>query len=139
MSALLQWIHVTAAVIGVGAMAFVLLILHPSLVRMQPEQRDLVAQQIRGRFRWVIWSAILVLLASGLYIIRQFYWEVAWGKSWILLTVKIASSLIVFLIALALTLPFTFLDRVRARQQFWLSIGVGLAIAVIFISAYLRR
>ena len=139
MSTLLQWIHVTAAVIGVGGMAFLLLILIPSLRAMQPEHRDLLAQQVMNRYRWMIWSAILVLLASGIYSVRQYYWELAWGKSWMLLTVKIVLALFVFIIALALTLPFKFFDRDRARWQIWLSIAVGLAIAVIFISAYLRR
>jgi len=139
MSTFLRWIHVTAAVIGVGGMAFLLLILNPSLGAMQPEQRDRLAEQVMNRFRWMIWSAIMVSLVSGLFTVRQYYWEVAWGKSWALLTVKIVISLFVFLIALALTLPFKLFDRLRARRQIWLSIDVGLAIAVIFIAAYLRR
>jgi len=139
MPTFLQWTHVTAAVIGVGGMAFLLLVLIPSLGAVQPEQRDLLAKRVMNRFRWVIWSAILVLLVSGFYSIRQYYWEVAWGKSWALLTVKIALAFVVFLIALAMTLPFKLLARARARQQIWLSVAVGLAVAVIFISAYLRR
>jgi len=139
MSTFLQWIHVTAAVIGVGGMAFLLLILTPSLKVLPPEQRDLLAKKVMKRFRWMIWLAILVLLLSGLYTVRQYYWEVAWGKSWELLTVKIVLALLVFIIALAPTLPFKVCDRVRARGQMWLSIAVGLAIAVILIAAYLRR
>jgi putative copper export protein len=111
----------------------------PSLGALDPEHRDLLAKQVMDRFRWVIWSAIIVLLVSGLYSIRQYYWEMAWGKSWALLTVKIVLALFVFIVALALTLPFKLFDRVRARRQIWLSIAFGLAVAVLFISAYLRR
>jgi len=139
MPTFVQGIHVTAVVFGVGGLAFLLLVLTPSLGDLRPEQRALLAQQVIGRFRWVIWSAIVTLLVSGLYSIREYYWEVAWGKSWMLLTVKIVLALIVFVIALALTLPFRLLDWVRARRQIWLSIAVGLAVAVIFISGYLRR
>jgi uncharacterized membrane protein len=139
MSTFLQWIHVTAAVIGVGGMAFLLLILMPSLGALPPEQRDLLAKRVMDRFRWVIWLAILVLLISGLYSVRQYYWEVAWGKSWALLTVKIILAFLVFVLALALTLPLKLFDWVRARPRLWLAIAVGLAVAVIFISAYLRR
>jgi uncharacterized membrane protein len=139
MSTLVQWMHVTAAVIGVGGMAFLLFILMPSLGALDPEHRDLLTKQVMDRFRWVIWSAIIVSLVSGLYSIRQYYWEAAWGKSWALLAVKIILALFVFEVALALTLPFKLFDRVRARQQMWLSIAVGLAVAIIFISAYLRR
>jgi uncharacterized membrane protein len=139
MPTLVQGIHVTAAVFGVGGMAFLLFILMPSLRAFPPERRDLLAKQIMDRFRWIIWSAIILLLLSGLYSIRQYYWEVAWGKSWALLTAKIVLSLFVFVIALALTLPFKLFDWVRARRRMWLSIAVGLAVAVIFIAAYLRR
>ena len=138
MSTLVQWIHVTAAVIGVGGMAFLLFILMPSLGALDPEQGNLLAKRVMDRFRWVSWSVIFLLLVSGLYSIRQYYWEMAWGKSWALLTVKIVLALFVFVIALALTLPFKLFDRVRARRQIWLSIAFGLAVAVLFISAYLR-
>ena len=139
MATLVQGMHVTAAVISVGGLAFLLLVLTPSLGNLPPEQRDLSAKQVMDRFRWVLWTAIIVLLVSGLYSIREYYWEVAWGKSWGLLTVKIALAFVVFLIALALTLPLKLFNWVRARRQVWLSIAVGLAATVIFISAYLRR
>jgi uncharacterized membrane protein len=139
MPTLVQWIHVTAAAIGVGGMAFLLLILMPSLGALPPEHRDLLAKRVMDRFRWMIWSAIVVLLGSGLYSIRQYYWEVAWGKSWALLTVKIVLAFLVFVLALALTLPVKLFEWARARPRLWLAIAVGLAIAVIFISAYLRR
>jgi putative copper export protein len=138
MPTFIRGIHVTAAVIGVGGLAFLLLVLNSSLGVLQPEQHDLLAKQVMDRFRWVLWTAIIVLLVSGLYSIREYYWEVAWGKSWALLTVKIVLALVAFVIALALTLPLKLFDWVRARRQVWLSIAVGLAVAVIFISAYLR-
>jgi putative copper export protein len=120
-------------------MAFLLIVLTPGLGDLQPEQRQRLAKQVMDRFRWVLWSAMAVLLLSGLYSIREYYWEVAWGKSWELLTLKITLACIIFVIALALTLPFKLFDWVRARRQTWLAIAVSLAVAVIYISAYLRR
>jgi len=139
MSTFVQWAHVIAAVIGVGGMASLLLILMPSLGVLPPEQRDLLVKRVIRRFRWMIWSAMMLLLVSGFYSVRQYYWEVAWGKSWALLTVKIVLALFVFVIVLTLTLPLKVCDRVRARGRMWLSIAVGLAVTVILISAYLRR
>ena len=139
MPTFVQGMHLTAAVISVGGLAFLLLVLTPSLGNLPPAQRDLWAKQVMDRFRWVLWTAIIVLLVSGLYSIREYYWEVAWGKSWGLLTVKIVLALVVFVIALALTLPLKLFNWVRARRQVWLSVAVGLAVTVIFISAYLRR
>jgi uncharacterized membrane protein len=139
MSTFLQWIHVTAVVLSVGGIAFLLIVLTPGLGDLQPEQRQRLAKLVMDRFRWVLWSAMAVLILSGLYNIREYYWEVAWGKSWELLTVKIVLACIVFAIALALTLPFKLFDWVRARRQVWLAIAAGISVAVIFISAYLRR
>jgi len=139
MSTFLQWTHLTAVVIGIGGLAFLLFVLTPSLGNLPPEQRDLLFQQVKSRFRWVIWSAILVMLVSGLVSIRQYYWEVAWGKSWELLTVKIVLSFLVFGIAIALTLPFKAFRWVRAHRQIWLALALGAAVVVIYIAAYLRR
>jgi uncharacterized membrane protein len=139
MATLVQWVHVTAAVIGVGGLAFLLFVFMPSLGALPPEHRDLLAKQVMGRFQWIIWSAILVLLVSGVYSVRQYYWEAAWGKSWTLLSVKIILSLFLFIVALALTLPLKLFDRIRARRQIWLAIAVGVGVAVILIAAYLRR
>ena len=137
MPTLVQGIHLTAAAIGVGGLAFLLFM--PSLGTLPPEQRDLLAKQVVSRFRWMIWSSILALLVSGLYSIRQYYWEAAWGKSWTLLTLKIILSVFFFLIVLALTLRSKLFERIRAKGELWLSIAVGVAIVVIFIAAYLRR
>jgi uncharacterized membrane protein len=139
MPTFLQWVHVTAGVMAVGGMAFLLFVVTPKLGDLEPAQRDRLIKQVLARFRWVLWPSMAVLLLSGLYSVREYYWEVAWGKSWELLTIKIVLACIVFVIALGLTLPFKLFDWVRARRQAWLAIAVGLAVAVIFISAYLRR
>jgi uncharacterized membrane protein len=138
MSTLIQWIHLTAAIVGVGGLGFLLLILLPSFRVLNPDQRDLLAKAVLGRFRWASWSAICLLLASGLYNIRQYYWEVTWGKSWKLLTVKIVLAMSVFVISLGLTLPLRILERFRARRQLWLAVALALGLIVILISAYLR-
>jgi len=139
MSTFVQWIHLTAVVMSIGGIAFLLFVLRPSIGNLPSEQRERLAEQVMSRFRWVIWSAILVILVSGFYSIRAYYWEAAWGKSWELLTVKIVLALLVFVVAIGLTLPFKFCNWVRAHTQIWLAIALGLAAAVIYISAYLRR
>lgn len=141
MSTFMQWIHVTAAVIGLGGgVGFLVFMLMPSLGgSLDPAQRDLLADRVIARFRWVFWSVILLSALSGLYIIRQYYWDVAWGRSWALLTVKIVLALCVFLIAFALTLPFKLFDRFRTHRKVWLLIAISLATVVMFIAADLRR
>lgn len=139
MATLVQWIHVTTAVIGIGGMGFMLVILMPSLKVLNPEQREALARAVMERFRWVSWSAIILLLASGLYNVREYYWRAPWGRAWFFLTIKILLSFTVFGISLALTVPLGFFDRLRRKRKLWLAIAFGTGIAVIYISAYLRR
>src|ERR1019366_7699063 len=82
MSTVVQWVHLTCAVVGLGGMGFMLLILIPSLGVLSPEQREALARAVASRFRWVTWSALALLPLSGLYIVRRFYWEEAWGPAW---------------------------------------------------------
>jgi uncharacterized membrane protein len=139
MTTFMQWIHLMAAVVGLGGMGFILLILIPSLGVLNPEQRETLFKAVAVRFRWISWSAIGLLLISGLYNIRQYYWEVTWGKSWMFLTVKIVLAFALFGIVLALTLPFGIFDRMRSRRRSWLIAAFALGVVVTLLSAYLRR
>lgn len=138
MSTFFQWIHVGTAAIGVGGIGFLIVVLLPSIGAVSPEQREQLVRAVMGRFRWVSWTVILLLLISGLYNVGL-VWEAPWGMYWRLLSVKIVLALAVFLISLSLTLPFKLLDGFRARRKLWLTAAFALAMAVILISAYLRR
>jgi len=138
MSTLAQWIHVSAAVVGIGGIGFLLVILLPSARVLNPDQRELLLKSALGKFRWVSWTVILLLLASGVYNVRH-VWEVPWGTYWKFLTLKIVLALLVFTISFCLTLPLKFLSWFRARRGVWLAVAFAMGIAVIYISAYLRR
>ncbi len=139
MATFVQWVHVTAAVVGVGGMGFLLVVLLPALGVLPVQERDALVHRVTSRLRWVSWAVIILLLASGVYSVRQYYWEVPWGRSWLFLAIKIVLAFAVFGISLALTLPLGFLDRMRERRKLWVGIAFGLGVAVIYISAYLRR
>jgi hypothetical protein len=139
MTTLMQWIHLMAGIVGLGGMGFILLILMPSMGVLSPEQREALFKAVSTRFRWVSWSAIGLLLITGLYNVRQNYWEVAWGRVWFLLTLKIGSAFALFGIVFALTLPFGIFDRMRSRRRSWLIAAFSVGVAVVLISAYLRR
>jgi len=138
MPTIFQWVHVGAAVIGVGGMGFLVIVLLPSLNVLGADERDQLAQAVMRRFRWVSWTAIALLLVSGLYNVKP-VWEAPWGPYWRLLTVKIVLAFLVFAISLALTLPLNFLERFRAWRRLWLTLAFALALIVILISAHLRR
>lgn len=138
MSTVFQWIHVSAAILGVGGMAFLLFILLPSARVLDPEQATRLMKTVQGKFRWVSWSVIVLLIGSGLYNL-SLVWEAPWGRYWQLLTVKIALAAVVFLVSLALTLPLRALEPFRTRRKLWLTVAFSTALVVILISAYLRR
>lgn len=138
MSTFMQWVHVSAAVIGVGGMAFMLLVLFPSAGLLEEDERDKLLKAALGRFRWVSWSVILLLLGSGLYNVKL-VWLVPWGPYWKFLTIKVALAIAVFIIILCLTIPLKIFNGFRQRRRQWLYAAFGLAMIVILISAYLRR
>ncbi len=139
MSTFMQFLHVIAAIVALGGMGFLLLILMPSLGGLSAEQREELSQAVRRRFRWVFWSATSALIVSGLYDVRRYYWEDPWDRAWKILTVKIVLSFILFGIDLGLAIPLRLFDRMRARRKTWLWVAFSLGVAVVLISAYLRR
>ena len=74
------WIHLLAAIVWIGGMAFLVLVLAPALRRMEP--RDVAVQLIREagtRFRTVGWICLGVLVLTGLQNLksRGITWEIA--------------------------------------------------------------
>ena len=139
MSIIMQWVHLMGAVVGLGGMGFLLLILIPSLGVLSAEQREVLSKAVAGRFRWASWSAMTLLLLSGLYNNRRYYWEEPWGPAWKFLTLKILLAFTLFAIVLALTIPLRVFEPLRARRRTWLLVAFILGVAVVLISAYLRR
>ncbi|HMD86863.1 MAG TPA: hypothetical protein VKO18_19405 [Terriglobia bacterium] len=139
MPTFMQWVHLMAGVVGLGGMGFLLLILIPSLGVLSEEQRAKLSKAVAGRFRWVSWSAMTLLLISGLYNIRRYYWEEPWDRAWRFLALKILLSFILFAVILGLTIPFKLFEPLRARRRMWLLVAFILGVVVVLISAYLRR
>jgi uncharacterized membrane protein len=139
MATFMQWVHVMAAVIGLGGMGFLLLILIPSLGVLTTEQREALSKAVAIRFRWATWSTMTLLLLSGLYNIRSYYWRVPWDQAWKLLTLKIILSFALFGIVVGLSIPLRLFERLQVRRRTWLLVAFILGAVVVLISAYLRR
>ena len=116
-----------------------LLILIPSLGVLNAEQREALSKAVAGRFRWASWSAIALLLISGLYNVRRYYWEEPWDRAWKFLALKVILSFVLFGVVLGLTIPFRLFEPLRARRRTWLLVAFILGVVVVLISAYLRR
>ena len=139
MATFIQWIHLMAAVVGLGGMGFLLLILIPSLGVLSAEQREALSKAVASRFRWATWSAMALLLLSGLYNVRRYYWEEPWDRAGSFWPLKSSLSFALFGIVLGLTIPFRLFEPLRARRRMWLLVAFILGVVVVLISAYLRR
>jgi uncharacterized membrane protein len=139
MPTIVHWLHVVAAVILLGGLGFLLLVLIPASSVLNPEQSEALAKAVEARFRWINWSAMVLLLLTGLYAIRRYYWEEPWDRAWKVLTFKIVLAFVVFAVLLGLTVPLPWFESLRARHRIWLLVAFTVGTVVVLISAYLRR
>jgi uncharacterized membrane protein len=59
-------LHLLAAVLWVGGMAFAVLVLRPSLAPLEPAQRLVVMEGVLTRFLPLVGAAVVVLVGSGI-------------------------------------------------------------------------
>lgn len=69
--ALLKFLHLGAAVLWLGGMAFALFCLRPAAATLAPPLRVPFMAEVLGRFfRLVLWAAIVVVVSGGLMVGR---------------------------------------------------------------------
>jgi uncharacterized membrane protein len=146
----LRWAHILAATVAVGGLAFARFGLLPALTDFDEDTRARIHESIRRRWLpWVI-GAITVLLASGLanfLLFNALVKEQAWGGgAWMRQTSYHALFGAKFLLAMAV---FYFVSGLVGRGQgtqwirdnraTWLSVTLGMAVAVVIVSGWMRQ
>ena len=143
LDAAFQWLHVLAAVLAIGGVFFMRFILCPSLKSLPPEQANVqpqVLQTVMRRFKMVIHASVAVLILTGVYRIIQILPLIKDWKSYhMLLGIKILFALVLFTIAIGLTLPGAQPNYFQRNRDKWLFINFILGALVILLSATLRR
>ena len=66
--ALLDWIHLLAAVVWIGGIIFYVMILFPSSLVLDPPQRGKLMGAIMKRYAPITWAAIILLIVTGILI-----------------------------------------------------------------------
>lgn len=147
---MLRWAHVLAAVVAVGGLVFARFGLLPALRDLDEETRERLHDRIRRSWLpWVI-GAITILLASGLANFLIFNARVKdenWGGGeWMRATsyhalfgAKFLLALVVFYFASALVGRGAGTAWVRRDRATWLSLTIGLAVAVVMVSGWMRQ
>ena len=141
---LLRWAHLLAAIVAVGGLAFARFGLLPAIAEFDEETRERIHDRIRRRWLpWVIGS-ITLLLASGLANFLLFNGRVkaeGWNDGlWMrqhgyhaLFGAKFLLALVVFYFASALVGRGAGTQWIRDDRAKWLSVTLGLAVAVVLL------
>jgi uncharacterized membrane protein len=146
----LRWAHVLAAIVAVGGLVFARFGLLPALKDLDVETRDGIHDRIRRVWLpWVI-GAITLLLASGLANFLLFNARVrneGWGGGdWMrhtgyhsLFGAKFLLALVAFYFASALVGRGASTQWVRNDRAKWLTVTIGLSLAVVLLSGWMRQ
>jgi len=150
LSLALRWAHVLAAIVAMGGLVFARFALLPALADVDEETRTRVHDQVRRRWLpWVI-GAITVLLASGLVNFLRFNALVkdqGWADGgWMRMTnyhalfgAKFLLAMAAFYFASALVGRGAGTQWVRNDRAKWLSVTLGLSLAVVMLSGWMRQ
>jgi len=151
LSVLLRWAHVLAAIAALGGLLFARVAVLPTTEELGEEAADAFHAGVRRRWLpWVI-GAIVLLLASGLtnYILlirRVKEAPEVWGPDWMsrtgyhaLFGVKFLLAMAVFYLASGLVGRGAGTRWIRDARRQWLSVTVGLGVAIVLISGWMRQ
>ena len=69
MTALMKFLHVAAAIVWLGGVSFMLFALRPAAVQLAPPQRLALIADVLQRFFKLVWTAIALLLVTGLWML----------------------------------------------------------------------
>ena len=147
---LLRWMHIFGVVLLVGGLCFTRFALLPALADTEEDSREKLQESIRRKWLpWVI-IGITLLLVSGLANFLLFNSTVksqGWGDGeWMKQTsyhtifgVKFLLALIVFYFASGLVGRGSGTAWIRSDRARWLGVTLGLAVAIIILSGWLRN
>ena len=137
MFAFLHGLHVLSVIIAVGgtfALRFVV------LPRFEDNERDIeIRKAIIKRWRPIVWGNIVLILVTGLANAHHAYLMVGPKPMyWILFTAKFVLALVLFGLALIMTLPMEGLSQVQSNWKRWLRHIFELGTLIVLISAFLK-
>lgn len=149
---LLRWSHVLAAITALGGLIFSRFALLPALEDLDEDSRRRVHDGIRRSWmKWVMGSITILLLtglANYLLMINRANTE-AWGgngRMWMkahgyhaFMGTKILFAFALFYLASALIGRGEATQWARDDRKKWLTITLGLGLAVVILSGYLRQ
>ena len=146
----LRWSHILGAILLVGGLAFMRFAFVPALNDTDEETRSRLHESVRRRWLPFVIIGSTLLLASGLTNFLLFNSTVkaeGWAEGqWMrensyhaIFGVKFLIALAVFYLASGLVGRGTGTAWLRSDRSRWLGVTLGLAVAVIMLSGWLRN
>jgi uncharacterized membrane protein len=138
-----RWLHILSATLAVGVPIYIWLVQMPALASLDEENRTRLREAIAKKWRILVYFAIAVFLATGLYN----YLYVARHKEFAddarklynaLFGVKFLLALGLFFVLSALAGRSAALEYFRKNASTWIMVAVLLGLAIIGISGYMR-
>ena len=69
LASVLSWVHIATAVVGIGGAAFSVLLLRPTAFSvLEPPLAQKLMGAVAMKFRWVIWTAIVLFVITGVWL-----------------------------------------------------------------------
>ncbi len=138
-----RWLHVTCAVVGVGALVCLGLVLLPALGEAEAGVRQAVMARLLPRLKRLLHLALGLLLVTGFY---NFYLVMPKVKSLDhrglyqpIIGTKILLALVLFGMVTALLSSVPPSAALLEKRSGWVSLLIALALVILFLSAILRR
>lgn len=144
-ASIMAWLHILAAVIAIGGNAYGLLMLRPKAFQLlSREDAAKVMGAVALRFRWLVWTSMVVWVATGLWLATEFrglrsvdlVLDTSAGRT---LLVKSVLSVWLFANVLSITLPAKRLAWFRARQVRLIELNLALAAVIILLATFTVR
>jgi len=137
-----HWVHLMAAITAVGGtICLVLSVIPAENQTLNDETRPEFQRVLRRKLTPLIHGSVALLILTGLVNLMNASRSFAGHMSalyGLIFGLKFILAVILFGIAIALTISSEALARFHARRRFWLSINVLLGLVIVLLSAWLR-
>ena len=138
-----RWLHVTSAVVFVGALIFARLVLEPALAAQEPSAREAMMRQVLPRFKSLLHASIGLLLVTGAY---NLYAAIPQVKTLShrslydsLIGAKVLLALVLFAFVTALVSSSSAFAKIQEMRRQWLTLLIVMSLAILLLAAILRR
>jgi uncharacterized membrane protein len=131
LSVIMRWLHLTSVMVVIGGVLYARFVIAPTLATLPAQEQETLGDVMAERYRHLLWLAILLLTATGLYNMIMNVSRGALYQS--LLGIKLLLVLHVFAVGLLIVKPK---NPKRSRQMTGLVIS---GLIIIALSAVLRQ